>query len=626
MGGKHEDSARSIRIVITIIVIIVLILIAIAAVKSIDRSYKRRIKRVDRSWADIIIIGGGVAGCLSARTIHDDLCLKHPDLKILVLERGQDRHDEKRVYNTARALEIAYTAPYSEVLPSETPMQTASISNMLGGGSSHNFGLTVRGSPTFYNNHWQKHLGLSYDDLIPIFRSIENYSGSSEKSCLRGHDGLLQVSPTPIEIHPAEMILPAITKAYSNFGLVEGTKMLKRGVKIIKEIGPLRLGDFLSNIIVRAVTCTKDVSAVHDYNIDVTNCVSKTQQLFIDDKIGVRSSVDVAFLPQNFLYANQRRVQVSQNTAVDKLVFSSKGNNCKPVCTKVKWTRTIRDRCGSLKEQKGVTRLSKCGKVIMAAGAIHTPFILEKSLSSVLPAFTTSPMTTHYGCTLIFKTCRNFCFSTGPIAFVPRSGRKVCARDWQMIVVGEPLTSPALLGEVGLKPTSGNFTTMLAWLMDPRSEGSVSVKVNPNNSRVTSPGVTFGLYSDGDLTDPASDISSIVESLRWMYKVASKIGQDLCEFGEKLEVVYPPKDVMERDNDAELEIWAKSGLSLTEHYNGTCALGKVVSAKSFRVKGTENVHVIDASVFPRIPDANTEFPTCVMAAVASHRISNSFGK
>jgi len=99
---------------------------------------------------------------------------------------------------------------------------------------------------------------------------------------------------------------------------------------------------------------------------------------------------------------------------------------------------------------------------------------------------------------------------------------------------------------------------------------------------------------------------------------------DLFTCDNNFKVVFPPEEVLINNNYQELEEWARKGLSLTDHYNGTCALGKVVDPNNFKIYGTKNIYVADASTFPEIPNANTEFPVAVMATIASKRISKNF--
>ena len=68
-----------------------------------------------------------------------------------------------------------------------------------------------------------------------------------------------------------------------------------------------------------------------------------------------------------------------------------------------------------------------------------------------------------------------------------------------------------------------------------------------------------------------------------------------------------------------------SSLSPMGHPVGTCAMGADTNAESvvdqnFRVYGTHNLFVVDASVMPVIPSANTNLPTIMLAEMAAERL------
>jgi choline dehydrogenase-like flavoprotein len=71
-----------------------------------------------------------------------------------------------------------------------------------------------------------------------------------------------------------------------------------------------------------------------------------------------------------------------------------------------------------------------------------------------------------------------------------------------------------------------------------------------------------------------------------------------------------------------------SSISPMGHPVGTCAMGRAddpmaVVDETFRVHGTRNLFVVDASVMPNIPSANTNLPTMMLAERAAERIGAS---
>ncbi|MEJ8824460.1 GMC oxidoreductase [Variovorax humicola] len=68
-----------------------------------------------------------------------------------------------------------------------------------------------------------------------------------------------------------------------------------------------------------------------------------------------------------------------------------------------------------------------------------------------------------------------------------------------------------------------------------------------------------------------------------------------------------------------------SSISPMGHPVGTCAMGKAgdpmaVVDEGFRLHGSQNLFVVDASVMPAIPSANTNLPTLMLAELAAERI------
>jgi len=75
--------------------------------------------------------------------------------------------------------------------------------------------------------------------------------------------------------------------------------------------------------------------------------------------------------------------------------------------------------------------------------------------------------------------------------------------------------------------------------------------------------------------------------------------------------------------DAELDDYIRAQAQVTQHPVGTCAMGmgsmSVVDAE-LRVRGTERLRVVDASVMPTVPGGNTNAPTVMVAEKASDMI------
>ncbi|KAL4073995.1 alcohol oxidase [Scleroderma citrinum] len=98
------------------------------------------------------------------------------------------------------------------------------------------------------------------------------------------------------------------------------------------------------------------------------------------------------------------------------------------------------------------------------------------------------------------------------------------------------------------------------------------------------------------------------ERLRQGLRLSMRIAERLMESGNILEPAEAPKT----DDDEALDAHIKDQACTTYHYSSTCAIGKVVG-NDLKVKGTRNVRVADASVFPEIPAAHLQAPSVVVA-------------
>ena len=78
-------------------------------------------------------------------------------------------------------------------------------------------------------------------------------------------------------------------------------------------------------------------------------------------------------------------------------------------------------------------------------------------------------------------------------------------------------------------------------------------------------------------------------------------------------------------SDDELNEYIRSKADTAYHPCGTCKMGvddMAVVDENLKVKGIQNLRVIDASVIPEIPSANLNAPTLMIAEKGSNIILN----
>ena len=161
------------------------------------------------------MVGAGSAGCAVAARLSED-----PATKVLLLEAGGE--DKNRWIHIPLGFGKTFADPSVNWCYETEPDPGAADrrvfwprGKVLGGSSSINGMVYIRGQAQDYD-HWAQlgNRGWSWQDVLPVYRKMENYDGGSDE--LRGRGGPLRVTDTPRHKIP---LLEKMIEAAGKIGL-----------------------------------------------------------------------------------------------------------------------------------------------------------------------------------------------------------------------------------------------------------------------------------------------------------------------------------------------------------------------------------------------------------------------
>ena len=163
---------------------------------------------------DVIVVGGGSAGCAMAARLAED-----PTLQVLLLEAG-DTDDVLASRVPALVATIVQNPEFDwkyTVEPDASIGGRADVwpaGKRLGGGSSINGMMYVRGHAWDYDE-WARRgaTGWGANDVLPYFKRLENNARSAEPSHWRGTNGPQAVEDTRASYAVTQQWIDAATQA-----------------------------------------------------------------------------------------------------------------------------------------------------------------------------------------------------------------------------------------------------------------------------------------------------------------------------------------------------------------------------------------------------------------------------
>jgi choline dehydrogenase-like flavoprotein len=525
---------------------------------------------------DYIVIGGGSAGCSVAGKL-----VQEKDLKILVLEGGHSSHHPLldmppgifKMINGSKFMHYHHTLPQEHL---EGRVHDIPQGNVLGGGSSVNAQVYMRGRPSDYDE-WDQLLhtdndypGWSWKDVLPVFRDME------------GNNRFLN------EFHDAS------------------------GPLLVSDPGYI---DDLSKWFVQSVQ-----SLGEPFNSDFNGANQRGVGYYqFTNRMGKRSSSYYAFLEP---FKHQKNLEIRLHSRVQKIIIHN--NRAHGVIFK--------NKSGKL-ETVYADR-----EIILTAGALISPKILM--LSGVGPAphlqehgITCINDLKGVGQNLIdHPEVPMTAFTNGPYGYFKQgSGLRMIKNGLQFILFGSgPILSAGVEAGAFINPIDrqgvpsiqafcvpivyldrdsvgavkdGYGISITTVIVKPKSRGYVKLRSpNPDDMPLVSPNL---------LADP-DDMALMIAAQRFFldaFKTAPLSGRI-----DHIEI--PSGDHQSEHN---LKQHCKKFVKTNYHPSGTCRMGPpgdefAVLDSRFRVRGIDGLRICDLSAMPNINAGNTNAPAMMLGA------------
>lgn len=566
---------------------------------------------------DYIIVGDGAAGCVLARILSDEQTGKQTRFpKVLVLEQGSNQiqqfgyppndvildakvittnsiTDPNSTFNVLTN-DPKYAKTYNAVINATTsdPIlsgrnQTYSVGVGFGGGSSHYYTLSFRGSKP----RWDSYATLlndttwAYDSLLPTFKSIETYT-PNEGGCFddsqRGKWGPISV----IQNVPSSLVDP------SN----ENCDPIMRSFANAPDVG---------------VGYTCDYNSAEQPSIGSSSLQSYQTTPVLDGYGKYRSWAHNSFLPIGTVIdtfgkgLGQRNLTIVSNATVDRVIFKDK----------------VAKGVVYLDAQTGKNVKVFGRNIVLCAGTMSNPCILQRSGVGDATLLNTLDIDVVYNNPNVGKNMNgNPAVAAAMVGDVNLGPAGMVNSDLHDLSLDEsdpfyypndgvrraeiPTISGSVFGSPGLC-----FVDIVVF--PEICNGTVSIL---STDPLQEPSIDLDLFGD-DTTGlvNGSALNRLMQAIRNVRKVADSVPTVMA---------FPPVPVI--DDNTQLANFVKETATAQSHQVGTCRFAKtaadgVVDSK-FRVFGVKKLSICDLSIYPYTVDGNPMFSVLTAAKKAAEQL------
>ncbi|KAG0252886.1 hypothetical protein DFQ27_007793 [Actinomortierella ambigua] len=169
-----------------------------------------------------------------------------------------------------------------------------------------------------------------------------------------------------------------------------------------------------------------------------------------------------------------------------------------------------------------------------------------------------------------------------------------------------------------MKPDHHNYYTMIAVLLNPASEGSITFEASED-------GLTLNPLLDPNYLSDNFDVRVMREAIKFIRRLGDRMKLDPEVGGDEY---FPGEEKVPSDSNRMLDAYLRCDTTTFYHNVGTCKMGPAsdpmaVVDHELKVHGISQLRVVDASIIPRVPSGHTCGPTIMVAEKAADMIKES---